>query len=81
LARLGIISNRKTEAWTGEVVNEILRELRKLEGMEVKRDRSAGTVVCQGESGEEYLRGMLMPGRLWLVSYDSSLIVDSRAEG
>jgi hypothetical protein len=76
-----LIANRRTEAWTGEVLNKILREMRKLEGMKVDRDRRAGTVVCKGESGEEYLRGMLMPGKLWIVTYDSGLIVERSDDG
>jgi hypothetical protein len=76
--RVASIANRKTEGWTGEVLNEILRSLRKLDGMVVSRNRQAGTVVCKGSGSEEYLRGMLMPGGLWLVTYDSMLIVERK---
>ena len=68
------IKNSTTRTWNTATLNSVLRELRKLPGVKVVRDYSAGTVIVSGKS-KEALRALQQgKGGSWIVRYDSKLI-------
>jgi len=67
------ISHRQTKMWSGDTLNNVLRQIRKgCRGLTVKRDYNAGTVLVFNSS-REFLRGIKTP-KGWLVTFDSRLI-------
>lgn len=68
------IKNGTSRMMNANTLNGILRQLRKLKGMNVDRNNSAGTVVCKSTKGQEYLRGLKTPSGTWIVRYDSRLL-------
>ena len=72
--------------WSKETMNSILRELRPLKGITVDRDSSAGTVKVTGKSATGIVREVLWGlqkgrGGLWIVRFDSKLIMPMKGRG
>ena len=68
------IQNVTSQIWNSATLNSVLRQLRKLEGVKIVRDYSAGTVVVSGKS-KVALSGLQQgKGGRWVVRFDSKLI-------
>jgi len=72
--------NGVTRMWDGSVLNDVLKQLRKLQGVTVARDASAGTVKVTGKSKagkERELLWGLQKGRggPWIIRYDRKLFL------
>lgn len=74
------VKNGVTRLWDSTTLNSVLRQLRKLSGMKVVRDISAGTVTASAKSKKTgdihiFLWGLQQrKSGPWLVRFDSKLI-------
>jgi len=67
------IQNPIAKLWTEATLDGVLTQLEELPKMEVLRDNDAGTVICTGPDGREFLRGIETLGG-WMMMIDSNLI-------
>jgi len=66
------IRNSVTRIWEAKTLNDVLAQLRHLDGAVIKRDDSAGTVVVTYKDRVEVLKALRAPSG-WLTRYDSKL--------